>query len=414
MENPLKKHGEKVASRLNIAREKDQTLSKLVESKKSKKMTNREIKEQEELVIKFEREQEEMKKRKMPELEAEDSDSDVGRENKKKIKNEKKSKGGTSTGMNIKRKPRKKKMDVSEGAPDLVITQEMLIREDGPEIDRKKVPKNALAIYSKDLNQEELKFLSAREIQKKDSENPLPIQKFFYMDPERRDAIISNRSESDKEYFQRGLVNTQLIRDRMSSTLEKVRNGPSVTWTAKSKEEFVSAVLKSVNIVTRRDEEGMLRTAREGERNCLNDSQCEGNFIPNARKVTLVEYLSPEERARFKEKGELPSHRKLCVMCIRKFVAYHYINARSECKSSTNTNWLASKFGNIVDQHGEYCLEQTIMTNGNKYQSIPVPVVLHVRKGYRQVVDDKEGVTYFIQDPSFYKMPEDVKKELFH
>ena len=63
MENPLKKHGEKVACRLNIAREKDQTLSKLIQSKRSKKMTNREIKEQEELVIKFEREQEEVKKR---------------------------------------------------------------------------------------------------------------------------------------------------------------------------------------------------------------------------------------------------------------------------------------------------------------------------------------------------------------
>lgn len=287
----------------------------------------------------------------------------------------------------------------------------MLISKNGPIIDRTKIPKNPFSIYSERLNPQELSHLSAKELQKEDSINPLPIQRLYYLNKEQSDAIIPTTYDEDKEYFNKELVNTSFTRDRMSMTIEKIQKGLKTTWTAKNKEEFFSSITKSVLIVTRKEEEDYLRTSIENERNCIRDSQCEGNKIPGAKPVTLTEYLDPAERLARKQKGTLPTSRRNCVMCNRFFAAYNFINLKSECTTIPHPNIVITKRGNIVDVDGEYPSELALMTNSKEYQAMPVPVVLHIRSYYQQKVID--GVTWYIQHPSCYRKPEDIRNELF-
>ena len=139
--------------------------------------------------------------------------------------------------------------------------------------------------------------MSAKELQKEDSINPLPIQRLYYLNKEQSDAIIPTTYDEDKEYFNKELVNTSFTRDRMSMTIEKIlKKDLKLHGQQRTKEEFFSSITKSVLIVTRKEEEDYLRTSIENERNCIRDSQCEGNKIPGAKPVTLTEYLDPAER----------------------------------------------------------------------------------------------------------------------
>ena len=151
-----------------------------------------------------------------------------------------------------------------------------------------------------------------------------------------------------------------------------------------------------------------MRTSIAGERDCLMDGECEGRKIPGAKPITLTEFLDPEERAEFSRTKTLPSSRKPCVMCRRYKVVEAYINMRAEC-TSIRSNMIISSYSNIVDKVGEYRSEYCIFSDSTDYQALPCPVVLHVRKWYRQVIINE--ITYYEQDPSCYTYP---SEQLFH
>jgi hypothetical protein len=410
MENPLEIHGKRVSEMLDID-SSEKSLRKLVHNKRAKKLTEREEKEQDELKLKIQREREDAVNRSNQERES-DSDSEIERMVKKKKKTANRQK--SSTTKNIKRKPKKQNIPPVEEPVDVVIDTSMLVCENGPEVDMSRMPKNPLMIYSKKLEESELSHLSAKDLQKEDQKNPLASQKLFYMEPDQREPMALTTFDEDKEClrnFQHGLTNTMFTKDRMSATLDRVKRGLTGNWSPKNKEEFFIGISKSVQRVTRKEEEAWLRTPMSGERRCIRDAQCEGTKIPGCQPVILVEYLTPSELEEKERRGNLPSNRKMCVMCERYCTCYNFINIKAECSTLTQNNLIVSKRANIVGKKGEYVMEQTIMSNSKDYHALPFPVVLHVRKYYRQVV--KNGVTYYEQDPSCYRRPEDVSQELF-
>ena len=399
MENPLKKYEKIVAERLNIDSNRNQTLEKLVESKKSKKRTEREEKEQEELALKITTQQE---KNNNLIVSSEDSDSE---EEKNAKKRKKLSIRAKNTNLKTMKRKFKQPLEIPEPAEDVEIDEDLLISTKGPIIDMNKVPENRLTIYSDTLTEQELSHLSAKELQKEDAKNPLPIQRLFYTEPETREV---SSFEKDKELFQMGLINTDSTRDRMSLTITNLKKGLKSSWIPTSKAEFMDAITKSISIVTRKEEEMMMRTPLEGERNCVRDDKCEGRFIPGAKPVTLVEYLDPIQRRAFSETKTLPNARTCCVLCYRYLALYNYANIKAECTTFPDKTIVITKRGNIAGKKGEYVPEQMIATNSKDYQALPFPIVIHCRKNYRQEV--RGDATYYVQD---YLKPEEVSSELF-
>lgn len=172
---------------------------------------------------------------------------------------------------------------------------------------------------------------------------------------------------------------------------------------------FDNVVLSQSEIRTRAEEESYLRTPRKGERPCVFGEKCEGNFIPGAIPITLVEFLDANERRerrlRMQESNKKNENgsseaKKVsitsnpCVMCYRLMAQFFYAKVRSDAFMLSKNITLA-KYYNIVDEKGEYCSRQCYSGNGVYWQGLPGPVVMHVRKYYKQT--EREGCYYYIQ-----------------
>lgn len=152
----------------------------------------------------------------------------------------------------------------------------------------------------------------------------------------------------------------------------------------------------SIQVVRRAYEEGYLREPIGKERPCIMGDQCQGMHLPHVRDNAFVlrEFLLPTEEDEYKRTGKLPSEGRLCLMCKRSEIARAFINIRADGMGVKN-NVVLQDYRNIVDEEGEYCLEDCILSSHTIFQGLLDPVVLHLRNAYRLKVVD--GVRYYEQ-----------------
>ena len=154
-------------------------------------------------------------------------------------------------------------------------------------------------------------------------------------------------------------------------------------------------VRTTIQVVTRAYEEKYLREPLKKERACIMGDQCQGLHLPYVDSAFVVrEFLLPTEEEEFLRTGKLPSEGRLCLMCKRSEIARAFINIRADGMGVKN-NVILQDYRNIVDEEGEYCLEDCLVSSHEIFQGLLDPIVLHLRNAYRLKV--KDGVRYYEQ-----------------
>lgn len=155
-------------------------------------------------------------------------------------------------------------------------------------------------------------------------------------------------------------------------------------------------VRTSIQVVTRAYEEKYLREPLKKERACIMGEQCQGLQLPyvNDNAFIVREFLLPTEEEEFLRTGKLPSEGRLCLMCKRSEIARAFINIRADGKGVKN-NVILQDYRNIVDEEGEYCLDDCLLSSHEIFQGLLDPIVLHLKNAYRLKV--KDGVRYYEQ-----------------
>jgi len=155
-------------------------------------------------------------------------------------------------------------------------------------------------------------------------------------------------------------------------------------------------VRTTIQVVTRSYEEKYLREPMQKERACIMGDQCQGLHLPYVgdNAFILREFLLPTEEEEFARTGKLPAEGRLCLMCKRSEIARAFINIRADGMGVKN-NVILQDYRNIVDEEGEYCLEDCLVSSHEIFQGLLDPIVLHLRNAYRLKV--KDGVRHYEQ-----------------
>ena len=112
------------------------------------------------------------------------------------------------------------------------------------------------------------------------------------------------------------------------------------------------------------------------------------------RRFVLREFLLPTEEEEYNRTAKLPAEGRLCLMCKRSEIARAFINIRADGMGVKN-NIILQDYRNIVDEEGEYCLEDCLLSSPQVFQGLLDPVVLHLRNAYRLKV--VKGVRHYEQ-----------------
>lgn len=175
----------------------------------------------------------------------------------------------------------------------------------------------------------------------------------------------------------------------MSTIFSMVANH-SATWFADGDmQENHRARLAALQVVTRKEEDAFLRTrvAATGERDCANGKDCEGTkLIGPPQPVTLVEHWLQSLPSR-------PEKAQLCILCKRAAINYFYVNAMCEGDSMQR---LFHNHANLVEQEGEYALEQCVISGARETHGVLLPCALHCRARYAYS-GTRDGVHWFTQ-----------------
>ena len=152
----------------------------------------------------------------------------------------------------------------------------------------------------------------------------------------------------------------------------------------------------TIQVVTRAYEEKYLREPTGKERSCIMSDQCQGMHLPhvNENAFVLREFLLPTEEEEYNRTAKLPAEGRLCLMCKRSEIARAFINIRADGMGVKN-NIILQDYRNIVDEEGEYCLEDCLLSSPQVFQGLLDPVVLHLRNAYRLKV--LKGVRHYEQ-----------------
>jgi len=152
----------------------------------------------------------------------------------------------------------------------------------------------------------------------------------------------------------------------------------------------------SIQVVTRAYEEQYLREPVGKERPCIMGDLCQGLHLPHVTNNAFIlrEFLLPTEEEEYKRTGKLPTEGRLCLMCKRSEIARAFINIRADGMGVKN-NVILQDYRNIIDEEGEYCLEDCLLSSHSIFQGLLDPVVLHLRNAYRLRVTN--GVRHYEQ-----------------
>lgn len=242
---------------------------------------------------------------------------------------------------------------------------------------------------------------------------PLPLQNFFDAIQPFKDQNAQNKLSTNNKlgsYFVTHRLYANLYKtigrnySMISDKTQKRNKLGRLDGSVESLEE-IGTNQRTPIMITREYEQSMMRTVKPGERTCLNGSECEFLLMFGKTRLPGTEFLFPEERLEFEKTGKLPDKLKPCILCMRREVTIHWMNARSECGSMAN-KWLFQVYYNLVEIDGEYLLEFCIMSAETEIQVLTHPVVIHVRSLYTQI-ECEQGVWMYLQ--TGYPKPEDVR-----
>jgi len=133
-------------------------------------------------------------------------------------------------------------------------------------------------------------------------------------------------------------------------------------------------------------EDMFLREPVNDERACINDSACQGLFIPCETPFILREFYYPDDNSQTVSHG-------MCLMCRRYEIARQFFrNCSTDREISPAVH--ISRYYNIVNVPGEYDTKDCIM-NKTQHCGLVMPVVLHMRTAYELCTVD--GVRYYRQ-----------------
>lgn len=142
------------------------------------------------------------------------------------------------------------------------------------------------------------------------------------------------------------------------------------------------AARSATTVVRRAWEEKFMHEASGSERPCVNATTktCFAGIIPNNgvtdAALALVEFYAEEEYQEIRARGwKWPQPRRPCVLCQRQAVFSRFLACRAN-GTSAPPGVCYSRFGNLVEQRGEYCVEDVFVSQPGVYEGVVVPVVI--------------------------------------
>jgi hypothetical protein len=165
---------------------------------------------------------------------------------------------------------------------------------------------------------------------------------------------------------------------------------PDVETQGKMRQQLVN-----IQVVTRAEEENFLRTkvVANGERDCAKGKDCEGTKLdgPPSPVILVEHWLQSTPR---------PIEPQLCILCKRAAATYFFVNSQAE---GDDMNRLFQGHANIMEQPGEYSIDQCNISGSRETHGALLPCVIHCR-AYYEYNGAKDGIHWFIQ--SGYKYPD--------
>jgi hypothetical protein len=159
--------------------------------------------------------------------------------------------------------------------------------------------------------------------------------------------------------------------------------GPKPALTLRSVEELSRA---SMRLLTRKQEDDLLRTPRDLERYCRNDAQC---VLQVAHGRAARECLTEAEEDELERSGRLPEQRRPCLGCMRDDVLWFYLNFKRS-GACVGDGFISGHY-NLVDVPGEYDLRQTLHCPAI---GLPLPVAYFDAGALEAVSDGAGGAVY--------------------
>lgn len=181
-----------------------------------------------------------------------------------------------------------------------------------------------------------------------------------------------------------------------TSTIFQMLKDHSSTWFPDEKlQEKLRERLEDIQVVTREEEDAFLRTkvVANNERDCANGEDCEATkiFGPPMPLILVEHWLQSTPR---------PDRAQFCIMCKRAAVTWSYVNSVAE---GDHMGRPFHSHANIIQQEGEYTIEQSVISGSRESHGAMLPCALHCRAWY-EYTGAKDGVHWFAQ--SGYQYPQ--------
>jgi hypothetical protein len=246
------------------------------------------------------------------------------------------------------------------------------------------------------------------DIQLEDKKLPLPDQQLHYTVQSKGPVKLYNDSSMSTtgEFF--GLLQdpSRTYRTNCSLVYKFLKNRMPKNIISTSRTLYTGKFQMSGLPMSRKSEELALKEhIPDVTRPCARGEECCGLKIPNVPKTLLREKLLPQEELDFVSNKVLPEKTRPCVMCWRDIIMEHWQKFKHKGDSVVG-DWLATKYHNAIDAHGEYVLEQCICSTSKEYPAIPLPIVMHATWWY--TYESIDGVGHFHQTGYIY--PEQLEE----
>lgn len=230
--------------------------------------------------------------------------------------------------------------------------------------------------------------------------------------PPASDALISFgpspldalEDEGLEEYFHRVTFHIEDL-----SMIYKALHAQQQMWMPGSQRELMATRFRSLDLVSRVDEENHLREPLPGslERPCIRGDQCEAMQIPGVVDPRpLVQHHTLSQRAEHQTQHK-PLPDSMCIMCKRYVVLYFYANTQAEAQhpdrpGAGNEMAIFHSHANYEGIPGEYILEQCVANGEEHSHGMIAPCAIQCWAWF-QWERGSDGVLRFSQDGGYLK-----------
>jgi len=173
-------------------------------------------------------------------------------------------------------------------------------------------------------------------------------------------------------------------------------------WIPEDQSDLLRKRISDVDLVSRAEEDAFLREPMSTEPACVEGAACQAMFMPGVEDPKpLMAHFTARQRADIASGKNVPP--SMCIMCKRYTVMWMAIQARLENGniempgSDTGETLVFHSHGNYVNQPGEYCLDQCVVTGRRETHGMIIPCVMHDRSCYKWS-RGTDGLIRFTQD----------------